>query len=379
MRPGNADAAGPDLPDVEPGAVGEGAEDHFGCRLSPHAGRSERSVSVVFVRHTISWRGRPPPDKGTTSVPGTQRQGWGTSSPLCSLCVPALRRWSTDTIRLTCSPRGLDMVIEVRWGSATHQGRVRDHNEDALLAGPDVFAVADGMGGYAGGAVASAIAVARLADLRDLHEVEEPDGVLSAALCRANAEIRRRASADRPWSRGWARRWPASPGSPGPGCSCSTWGTAACTGCAGGSCASSARTTPSWASSSGPASSPRRRPGGTRTATSSPGRWASMTSSNPWSGRSTSGSATASWWPPTGCSTRCRSPRSSDVLSTPGTVERRARALLDAALQRGGRDNISVVVVAVAGTDSGDGLEADTSPSVTGVGVDRPAGSAGAR
>ena len=55
----------------------------------------------------------------------------------------------------------------------------------------------------------------------------------------------------------------------------------------------------------------------------------------------------------------------SDVLATPGTVERRARALLDAALQRGGRDNVSVVVVAVAGTDSGDGLEADTSPSVT--------------
>jgi len=37
------------------------------------------------------------------------------------------------------------MAIEVRWGAATHQGLVRETNQDALLAGPTVFAVADGM------------------------------------------------------------------------------------------------------------------------------------------------------------------------------------------------------------------------------------------
>lgn len=55
------------------------------------------------------------------------------------------------------------MKTAVRWGSATHQGRVRGHNEDAVLAGPQVFAVADGMGGYAGGEIASALTVTMLA------------------------------------------------------------------------------------------------------------------------------------------------------------------------------------------------------------------------
>src|SRR5690606_13014824 len=52
-----------------------------------------------------------------------------------------------------------------------------------------------------------------------------------------------------------------------------------------------------------------------------------------------------------------------DLLATPGPVERRARALLDAALFRGARDDVSVVVVAVAGTCADDGLEVDTWPS----------------
>ena len=45
------------------------------------------------------------------------------------------------------------------WGSATDRGPVRRVNEDALLAHPPVFLVADGMGGHAAGAVASRAAV----------------------------------------------------------------------------------------------------------------------------------------------------------------------------------------------------------------------------
>jgi PPM family protein phosphatase len=59
--------------------------------------------------------------------------------------------------------------LGVRVGSATDVGRVRDHNEDALIADGLVFAVADGMGGHAAGEVASRIAVETLG-----HLVEHP-------------------------------------------------------------------------------------------------------------------------------------------------------------------------------------------------------------
>ena len=47
--------------------------------------------------------------------------------------------------------------VELRHGAATDVGRVREVNEDAYLAEPPVFMVADGMGGHEGGDVASRI------------------------------------------------------------------------------------------------------------------------------------------------------------------------------------------------------------------------------
>ena len=61
----------------------------------------------------------------------------------------------------------------LQFGAATDVGCVRDHNEDALLAVPSVFLVADGMGGHAAGEVAAAIAVAAFAGLAGREDVTE--------------------------------------------------------------------------------------------------------------------------------------------------------------------------------------------------------------
>ena len=81
------------------------------------------------------------------------------------------------------APGAARTALRVRSGSATHVGRVRDHNEDALVAAGLVFAVADGMGGHAAGEVASRIAVEAIAHLVDHPPSREDDvvGVLQEA------------------------------------------------------------------------------------------------------------------------------------------------------------------------------------------------------
>jgi protein phosphatase len=60
-------------------------------------------------------------------------------------------------------------VTRLRWGSATDVGRVRQDNEDSVFASPELFVVADGMGGHRGGEVASHLAT------RTLEEDFGPD------------------------------------------------------------------------------------------------------------------------------------------------------------------------------------------------------------
>ena len=55
--------------------------------------------------------------------------------------------------------------MHTSWGSATDRGRVRQLNEDSLLAYPPVFLVADGMGGHAAGDLASRLAVEEFSQL----------------------------------------------------------------------------------------------------------------------------------------------------------------------------------------------------------------------
>lgn len=59
-----------------------------------------------------------------------------------------------------------DDTLVLTWGTATDAGRRRAVNEDGFLAGDGVFLVADGMGGHEAGEVASAVALEALAPLR---------------------------------------------------------------------------------------------------------------------------------------------------------------------------------------------------------------------
>lgn len=71
------------------------------------------------------------------------------------------------------------MKVALTWAARTHVGLVRAANEDAHVAGPTVFAVADGLGGHRAGDVASALAVAAMERL-GAAESRGPREVLAA-------------------------------------------------------------------------------------------------------------------------------------------------------------------------------------------------------
>jgi serine/threonine protein phosphatase PrpC len=59
-------------------------------------------------------------------------------------------------------PNHPDARLVLAWGAATDTGRRRTHNEDSFIAEAPMFAVADGMGGHSAGDLASAAVVSRL-------------------------------------------------------------------------------------------------------------------------------------------------------------------------------------------------------------------------
>jgi serine/threonine protein phosphatase PrpC len=80
-------------------------------------------------------------------------------------------------------------TITLRSAARSHTGLVRKNNQDSGYAGPNFLLIADGMGGHAGGDVASAITVSRLADLDREPGGEDALEVLRTTILEANDRI----------------------------------------------------------------------------------------------------------------------------------------------------------------------------------------------
>ena len=88
-------------------------------------------------------------------------------------------------------------MIFLKVFAATDRGRVREMNEDACaFVPPDTYVVADGMGGYAAGEVASAMLIDTFREIFSEARQERSEEALRRAVQAANRKILQAATAD---------------------------------------------------------------------------------------------------------------------------------------------------------------------------------------
>jgi protein phosphatase len=80
------------------------------------------------------------------------------------------------------------MATSGKSAAVSHVGKIRANNQDSGYAGAQLFVVADGMGGHAGGDVASAIALKRIMETdKPFASAEDAEFALKSSLSAANS------------------------------------------------------------------------------------------------------------------------------------------------------------------------------------------------
>lgn len=94
-------------------------------------------------------------------------------------------------MRMYPEPTGeVRMSLSLRFAAGSHDGMIREHNEDSGYAGPRLLAVADGMGGQAAGEVASSEVISTMVQLDEDIPGSDILTSLGTAVARANDQLR---------------------------------------------------------------------------------------------------------------------------------------------------------------------------------------------